>query len=103
MTENPYRSPESEQPKDDFEPPDKFGRILILLCLPLMISVVIILWIRFVFVGLGFVLWLAALLSGPVLLCLPAWWYSRRRGGESVWLLFVALPAMLVWFCLSAL
>ena len=100
MDKNPYRSPEFEQPTENHERPNKVGWALTLLCLPMAIFAVMVLRVRFEFVGLGFALWLTVLLGAPVALCFPAWWYSRRRGGESAWLLFMALPAMLVWFCL---
>ena len=36
------------------------------------------------------------------LLCLPAYFYSRRRHAESRWLPLAPLPALLVWFLLTA-
>ncbi len=43
------------------------------------------------------------LLLGASLLCLPAFLISRRRGAESGWLLFVTLPALVVWIGLTYL
>ncbi len=76
---------------------------LTLLCLVVAIYFVTVLGIRFRFVGLGLVMWFTALFGAPAVLCLPGWRLSCRRGSESVWLLFCATPAMLVWFWLSSI
>ena len=44
----------------------------------------------------GIVVWL-------VLMSMPAWLISRSRGNGSVWILFLSVPAIVVWVCLTAL
>ena len=76
---------------------------LALLCLVLAFWLVTVLLIRLEFVGGDLVLWFLALLCAPSVLCFPGWCYSYRKGRESIWLLFLAVPAMLTWFFLSSL
>lgn len=42
-----------------------------------------------------------ALLGLAAALCLPGWSYARRRQGASSLLLFMAMPATIIWVLLS--
>lgn len=48
------------------------------------------------------ILALPLLLFMAGLLCAPAYIVSRNNGDESIWLLFVSLPALLIWMSLTS-